>query len=41
MFMDMIANIPAARTARSGMRFSSKFDLAHFTEKYKATINIT
>ena len=36
MFMDMIAKIPAARTAKRGIRFSSKLDLAHFTEKYNA-----
>ena len=41
MFIDMIAKIPAARTAKRGIRFSSKLDLAHFTEKYNATIKIT
>ena len=41
MFMDMIAKIPAASTAIRGIRFSSKLDLAHFTEKYNATIKIT
>ena len=40
MFIDMIAKIPAASTAKRGIRFSSKFVLAHLTEKYSATISI-
>ena len=37
---DCIANIPAAKTARSGIYFSSKFSLLHLIEKYNAIIAI-
>ena len=36
----MIAKIPAANTAKRGIRFSSRLFLAHLTEKYNATIRI-
>ena len=39
--MDIIAKIPAANTASNGIRFSSRFALAHLLEKYKAIIKIT
>ena len=40
-FIDMIAKIPAANTASNGIRFSSRFALAHFPAKYNAMIKIT
>ena len=40
MFMDIIAKIPAASTARRGIRFSSRFSLAHLLAKYNPMINM-
>ena len=40
-YMDIIANIPAAKTASNGTLFSSRSLLAHRSEMINATANMT